>query len=95
MVPTARIHNVFHVAFLKKYDGAALAVIPPLSPIVHGRAAPRPQQVVHAGQHLSHEISWSSGRTAHRRKGHGNSLRRSKKLTQTFGLRTCCFTWRG
>jgi hypothetical protein len=42
------IHDVFHVAFLKKYTGAEPAAIPPLPPIVCGRAVPQPQHVVHA-----------------------------------------------
>jgi hypothetical protein len=43
-----RIHDVFHVTFLKKYTSAELAAIPPLPPIVRSRAVPQPQQVVHA-----------------------------------------------
>jgi hypothetical protein len=46
--PKVQIHNVFHVAFLKKFEGAAPAVIPPLPPIVHGRSVPVPQEVVRA-----------------------------------------------
>jgi hypothetical protein len=43
-----RIHDVFHVTFLKKYTGVEPAAIPPLPPIVRGRVVPQPQQVVHA-----------------------------------------------
>jgi hypothetical protein len=35
--PHARIHDVFHVAFLKRFDGAAPTAIAPLPPIVCGR----------------------------------------------------------
>jgi hypothetical protein len=44
--PKAQLHNVFYVAFLKKFEGAASAVIPPQPPIVHGRSIPVPQEVV-------------------------------------------------
>jgi hypothetical protein len=47
--PRARIH-VFHIAFLKKYNSAELAAIPPLPPIVRGHMVPQPQQVLHARQ---------------------------------------------
>jgi hypothetical protein len=46
--PKARIHNVFHVAFLKKFDGVALVTIRPLPPIVRERTVPLPQEVVRA-----------------------------------------------
>jgi hypothetical protein len=42
------IHDVFHIAFLKKYTGTEPVVIPPLAPIVRGPAVSEPQQVVHA-----------------------------------------------
>jgi hypothetical protein len=43
----ARIHDVFHVTYLKKFEGpAAPTVISPLPPLVHGRAVPIPTQVV-------------------------------------------------
>jgi hypothetical protein len=32
----AKIHNVFHVVFLKKFEGTPLAATPPLPSIVHG-----------------------------------------------------------
>jgi hypothetical protein len=43
-----RIYNVFHVAFLKKFDSAPPASVPPLPPIVWGRDVPQPEQVVRA-----------------------------------------------
>jgi hypothetical protein len=48
LLARARIHDVFHVAFLKKHTRAELAAIPLLPPIVRGRAVPQPQQVVRA-----------------------------------------------
>jgi hypothetical protein len=48
LLARARIHDVFRVGFLKKHTGAELAAIPPLPPIVCGRAVPQPQQVVRA-----------------------------------------------
>jgi hypothetical protein len=44
----ACIHNVFHVVFLKKYEGAPPLTVPPLPPIVRSRAVPQPEQVVRA-----------------------------------------------
>jgi hypothetical protein len=45
----ARIHDVFHVAYLKKFERpTAPIVIAPLPLLVHGRAIPVPAQVVHA-----------------------------------------------
>jgi hypothetical protein len=43
-----RIHDVFHVAFLKKFEGTAPTAIPPLPSIVRGRTVPMPQEVVRA-----------------------------------------------
>jgi hypothetical protein len=44
----ARIHNVFHIAFLKKYEGTTPDVVQPLPPIVRGRVVPQPKRVVRA-----------------------------------------------
>ena len=44
----ARIHNVFHVVFLKKYHGAAPTDIVPLPTVVHGHAIPELGHIVHA-----------------------------------------------
>jgi hypothetical protein len=44
----ARIHDVFHVVFLKKFEGDAPATVTPLSPLVHGRVVPVPAKVVRA-----------------------------------------------
>jgi hypothetical protein len=42
----AHIHDVFHVAFLKKFDDTAPTAIPTLPPIVRERTVPVPQEVV-------------------------------------------------
>jgi hypothetical protein len=42
----AKIHNIFHVVFLKKFEGTPLALTPPLPPIVHGCAVSVPDRVV-------------------------------------------------
>jgi hypothetical protein len=44
----ARIHDVFHVEFLRKFEGQASDFVPPLSPIVHGRVVPQSDQVLRA-----------------------------------------------
>jgi hypothetical protein len=44
----ARIHNVFHVAFLKKFEGSAPQNTLPLPHIVRGRAVPTPRKVARA-----------------------------------------------
>ena len=44
----ARIHDVFHVAFLKKHQGPVPTQIVSLPPVVHGRAVPIPEKVVRA-----------------------------------------------
>jgi hypothetical protein len=46
--PRAHIHDVFHVAFLKRYNSTEPAAIPPLPQIVCSRAVLQPQQVVRA-----------------------------------------------
>jgi hypothetical protein len=46
--PRTRIHDVFHVAFLKRFDGTAPTAIVPLPPIVCGRVVPVPLEVVRA-----------------------------------------------
>jgi hypothetical protein len=46
--PRARIQDVFHVAFLKRFDGTTLTAIVPLPPIVHGHVVLVPQEVVRA-----------------------------------------------
>jgi hypothetical protein len=46
--PRARIHNAFHVAFLKKFDGAPPTSVLPLPPIVRGWAVPQSEQFVRA-----------------------------------------------
>jgi hypothetical protein len=44
----ARIHDVFHVSFLKKCNGVAPESLPPLPDIKHGKALPQPEQIVRA-----------------------------------------------
>uniref|UniRef100_A0A0A9E1Z5 Tf2-1-like SH3-like domain-containing protein n=1 Tax=Arundo donax TaxID=35708 RepID=A0A0A9E1Z5_ARUDO len=46
--PNARIHNVFHVVFLKKHEGPTPESIVPLPQIVRGRAVPTPESIVRA-----------------------------------------------
>jgi hypothetical protein len=44
--PHAKIHNVFHVVFLKKFEGSPSTSTPPLPPIVRGRTVAVPENVV-------------------------------------------------
>jgi transposase InsO family protein len=46
--PKAQIHNVFHVVFLKKFEGTPPTEPTPLPPIVRGRAVAQPDRVVRA-----------------------------------------------
>jgi hypothetical protein len=46
--PQARIHNVFYVVFLKKFEGAPPDVVVPLPPLHHGRVVPLPDRVIKA-----------------------------------------------
>jgi hypothetical protein len=43
-----RIHNVFHVAFLKKFVSTLPQQTLALPPIVHGHAVPQPEKVAQA-----------------------------------------------
>jgi hypothetical protein len=44
--PKAKIHNVFQVAFLKKFEAEPPSGIKPLPPIQHGRVIPIPEKVI-------------------------------------------------
>jgi len=46
--PRSRIHSVFHVVFLKKYEGAPPAEIVQLPAINHGRVLPAPTKAIRA-----------------------------------------------
>jgi hypothetical protein len=93
--PKARIHDVFHVVFPKKFDGAPPMAAPPLPPIVHDRAIPQPDQVVHA---RPTKMSWEllvcwQGRSVG--EATWEQLDRFKEdFTLHFSLRTSCFARR-
>ncbi|WVZ82312.1 hypothetical protein U9M48_029587 [Paspalum notatum var. saurae] len=44
--PRARIHDVFHVGLLKKFQGTPPVDPPPLPPLHHGAVAPEPERAV-------------------------------------------------
>ena len=46
--PKARIHDVFHVVFLKKHHGETPTAMGALPPIANGRALPVPAKVLRA-----------------------------------------------
>jgi hypothetical protein len=46
--PHARIHNVFHIGTLKKFNGTPPATPPPLSDIKHDAVVPAPERVTQA-----------------------------------------------
>jgi hypothetical protein len=46
--PKCRIHDVFHVVFLKKFTGTPSAAMPGLPPIKHGRVLLQPEKVLRA-----------------------------------------------
>jgi hypothetical protein len=44
----ARIHDVFHVSVLKRYDGPLPDQVVPLPAILHGKVLPSPKKIVRA-----------------------------------------------
>jgi hypothetical protein len=52
--PKCRIHDVFHVVFLKKFTGTPPVVVPHLPPIKHGQVLPQPEKVLRA--HLNRGV---------------------------------------
>jgi hypothetical protein len=46
--PQFHIHNVFHMLFLKKFNGSPSAAPATLPPIKHGRVLPKPEKVLRA-----------------------------------------------
>jgi hypothetical protein len=46
--PRAKIHDVFHVVFLKKHHGDPLAAVVPLPQVVQGRVVPTPASIKRA-----------------------------------------------
>lgn len=52
--PRARIHSVFHVSLLKKFEGTPPASVMPLPDLLHGRVVPTPDKVLRA--HLNRGV---------------------------------------
>ena len=92
--PRAKIHNVFHVVFLKKYTGDPPASMVPLPPIVHGRVVPTPAAVKMACVVRGHWeicVSWVGRALVHLLILLGNIWRTSELRILIFSLRTSCF----
>jgi hypothetical protein len=65
--PKARIHDVFHVVFLKKYEGPPPTSPGQLPPIGHGCVLPVPAKVMQAmptGSSWQLLIQWEGGTAA-------------------------------
>jgi hypothetical protein len=54
--PQSRIHNVFHVVFLKKFNGSPPAAPATLPPIKHGRVLPEPEKFLRT--RLNRDVLW-------------------------------------
>jgi hypothetical protein len=48
LLDRARIHDVFHVSLLKKFEGTAPSDVPQLPQILHGKVVPSPERVMRA-----------------------------------------------
>jgi hypothetical protein len=84
--PHVKIHNVFHVVFLKKFEGLPPTSTPPLPPIVCGRTVPVPEKVVHTRPTV---VSWEllvqwQGKTA--AEATGEPLKQFKEAYPEFKL---------
>jgi hypothetical protein len=64
--PGTRLHDVFHVGLLKKFQGPLPEVPPPLPPIHHGAVAPEPELAVKTriARGVRHVFVQWKGRTA-------------------------------
>jgi hypothetical protein len=63
--PKARIHNVFHVAFLKKFDGVALMTIHPYLQLCASALCHCPKKWCAPSQQPTHWTCLSSGKAGH------------------------------
>jgi hypothetical protein len=52
--PRARIHDVFHVSLLKKFEGTPPDQLVPFPQLLHGRVIPTPEKIVRA--HLNRGV---------------------------------------
>jgi hypothetical protein len=53
-----KIHNVFHVGFLKKFEGTSPSTTPPLPSIVHCHVVPVPERVMRARPTWDLLVQW-------------------------------------
>jgi hypothetical protein len=88
----ARLHNVFHVVFLKKFEGARPSSVLPLPPILHGRVVPQPEQVIRAKPMVD---SWEilvRWKDRGEEKQPRSQLSNLRKLIRIFSSSMSCFT---
>jgi hypothetical protein len=75
----AKIHNVFHVVFLKKFEGMLSTVTPPLPPIVHGARCQFRNAWYALGQLRRLGSCWHSGKVERQQKLLGRRWHSSRR----------------
>jgi hypothetical protein len=94
--PQSCIHNIFHVVFLKKFNGSPPAAPATLPPIKHGRVLPEPEKILRI--HLNRgvwEIMVKWAEQAATNATWGKKSQNSRKLSPPSSSRTSCFIMGG
>jgi len=89
--PKSRLHDVFHVVFLKKYTGDSPTTTLPLPPIFHGWAVPALAAVLRARPSSTLWdllIQWQGSPML---TSHGSRCNNSRSRSLISSLRTSCF----
>jgi hypothetical protein len=92
-LPTkARIHDIFRVAFLKKFEGTLPMAALLLPPIVRGWAMCLSRRWWCAlDSHKTHGMSWSNGKGIQQLMPLGSHYNNSRRSTRTSSSGTSCF----